>query len=94
MSFPRGPAHERRSRRLVRGAGPRSRRSETAQGHAPARPAESAALASLHDGDPETYLAHKAKDITLHGTGADALRTAVERWAELRDTHGPSGGYG
>ena len=52
-------------------------------------PAERAALAALHDGDPETYLAHKAKDITLHATGADALRAAVDRWAELRDTHGP-----
>ncbi|MCL2420187.1 MAG: relaxase domain-containing protein, partial [Conexibacteraceae bacterium] len=54
-------------------------------------PAERAALAALHDGDPETYLAHKASDTTLHADGADALRAAVNRWADLRHTHGPDG---
>jgi ATP-dependent exoDNAse (exonuclease V) alpha subunit len=51
-------------------------------------PEERAALAALHDGDAERYLAHKAKDITLHATDTDAQRAAIERWADLRVAHG------
>jgi ATP-dependent exoDNAse (exonuclease V) alpha subunit len=53
-------------------------------------PAERAALAALHDGDPERYLDHKAEAITLHATDHDALEAATERWAELRAEHGPT----
>lgn len=51
-------------------------------------PEERAALAALHDGLPERYLNHKAQDITLHATDADALDAAVDRWAQLRQAHG------
>jgi hypothetical protein len=49
--------------------------------------AERAALAALHDGEPERYLDHKADAITLHATGDDALQAATDQWAE----HGPAG---
>ena len=54
-------------------------------------PAERAALAALHAGDAETYLEHKASAITIHASEQDALAAATERWATLRDEHGPSG---
>lgn len=53
-------------------------------------PAERAALAALHDGQPEQYLDHKADAITLHATGRDALEAATDQWAQLRAVHGPS----
>lgn len=53
-------------------------------------PAERAALAALHDGEPERYLDHKANAITLHATDRDALEAATDQWAELRAEHGPT----
>lgn len=53
-------------------------------------PAERAALAALRDGDAETYLENKASAITIHASEQDALAAAPERWAALRDDHGPS----
>jgi conjugative relaxase-like TrwC/TraI family protein len=53
--------------------------------------AERAVLAALHDGDPETYLAYKAEDITLHANDADALDAAVDRWTAVRAIHGETG---
>lgn len=45
-------------------------------------PAERDALAAPHDGDAETYLAHKASAITIHATQTDAIAAVVEQWAE------------
>jgi len=54
-------------------------------------PAERAALTALHDGDPDTYLQHKADDITIHATDGDAHVAAVDQWVERRAEHGPAG---
>jgi len=53
-------------------------------------PAERAALAALHDGEPERYLDHKADAITLHATERDALEAVPDQWAEPRAEHGPT----
>jgi len=54
-------------------------------------PAERAALAALHDCEPERYLDHKADAITLHATDTDALHAATDQWVQLRAEHGPPG---
>jgi conjugative relaxase-like TrwC/TraI family protein len=51
-------------------------------------PAERDALEALHDGDPETYLDHKADQITIHATEDDALGAVIDQWAEARVAHG------
>jgi conjugative relaxase-like TrwC/TraI family protein len=52
-------------------------------------PAERDALAALHDGTPETYLDHKAEQITIHATETDALGAVIDQWADARATRGP-----
>ncbi len=54
-------------------------------------PAERDALAALHDGDPDTYLGHKASDITIHATDTDAVDAVIDHWAALRTEHGAGG---
>jgi conjugative relaxase-like TrwC/TraI family protein len=51
-------------------------------------PAERDALEALHDGNPETYLDHKADQITIHATEDDALGAVIDQWAEARVAHG------
>ena len=54
-------------------------------------PAEREALEALHEGDPDTYLAKKTEDITIHATELDALEAAIDQWAQQCAEHGPSG---
>jgi ATP-dependent exoDNAse (exonuclease V) alpha subunit len=54
-------------------------------------PAERAALAALHDGEPERYVEHKAEAITLHASERDATAAVTDEWARLRAEHGPAG---
>lgn len=54
-------------------------------------PAERDALAALHDGNAETYLEHKASDITIHAADTDAVDAVIDHWAALRTEHGTSG---
>jgi conjugative relaxase-like TrwC/TraI family protein len=51
-------------------------------------PAERDALAALHDGTPETYLDHKAEQITIHATETDAIAGVIDQWADSRAQHG------
>src|SRR5664279_1328649 len=48
------------------------------------------ALEALHDGNPETYLDHKAEQITIHATEHDALCAVIDQWADARAQHGAS----
>jgi conjugative relaxase-like TrwC/TraI family protein len=51
-------------------------------------PAERDALEALHDGNPETYLDHKADQITIHATETDAIAGVIDQWADARAEHG------
>ncbi|MHB8692574.1 MAG: MobF family relaxase [Solirubrobacteraceae bacterium] len=51
-------------------------------------PAERDALEALHDGNPDTYLDHKAEQITIHATETDALDAVIDQWADARAAHG------
>jgi ATP-dependent exoDNAse (exonuclease V) alpha subunit len=51
-------------------------------------PAERDALEALHDGTPETYLDHKADQITIHATETDAIAGVIDQWADARAEHG------
>jgi hypothetical protein len=54
-------------------------------------PAERAALAGLHDGHPERYLAHKHDDITVHAHEHDGAQALVEQWVIARAAHSGPG---
>ena len=53
--------------------------------------AEQDALTALREGDPDTYLAHKQSDITVHEREASAIAELVERWLNARREYGPAG---
>jgi len=54
-------------------------------------PAERDALEALHDGNPATYLDHKAEQIAIHATEADATARVIDQWAEARSDLGATG---
>jgi ATP-dependent exoDNAse (exonuclease V) alpha subunit len=49
---------------------------------------EQLALQRLRDGDPEGYLEHKHKEITVHETEIDALMTLTDAWHDSQLRHG------
>ncbi len=53
-------------------------------------PGERAALAALHDGEPDQYLAHKeaASEIWVHGAERDAADALLAEWNAARLEHG------
>ena len=51
-------------------------------------PKEREALETLHDGEPEHYLAHKRDAITIHTAEHAALSTLVEQWHAAQRQHG------
>ena len=54
-------------------------------------PQERRALETLHDGQPEAYLAHKQEAITVHAGESDALAALVDQWDVAQREHGTRG---
>jgi ATP-dependent exoDNAse (exonuclease V) alpha subunit len=50
--------------------------------------AERAALAALHDGDPQRYIAHKRGDIAVHRDEHAAAEALLEQWHAARAAYG------
>jgi conjugative relaxase-like TrwC/TraI family protein len=52
---------------------------------------EREALEALRDGDPDSYLAYKEAQITVHDTETAAIRRLIDDWNSARHQHGAAG---
>jgi ATP-dependent exoDNAse (exonuclease V) alpha subunit len=53
-------------------------------------PSERRALQALHDGHPDTYIAHKRDAINIHPTEHQAVDAIADQWHAGRQEHGPT----